>query len=69
MFLTATVRRDDGSAVGVIALKPKTFSSGRVGWHGTAKVAIGGDRFQAQCQVVKIGDPGGVVQVADEQGE
>ena len=59
MFLTAVVRTDDGESLGVLVLKPKTFSSGRVGWFGQGKIEIGGERHQAQCQVVRIGEPGG----------
>jgi len=57
MFLTATIRDDDGKALGVMVLNEKTFSSGRVGWFGQAKLEIEGERYQAQGQLVKIGNP------------
>ena len=54
MFLTATVRTDTGESVGVLVLQPKTFASGKEGWHGQGKIEVGGVRYQAQGQLVKI---------------
>ncbi len=54
MYLTATLRTDDGEAVGVIALAPKVFTTGNVGWYGTGKMAVDGVRYQAQVQIVRI---------------
>ena len=54
MFLTVTVRNDKGEAVGMIILKDKEFSSGKGGGGGQAKIEVDGERYQAQCQLVKI---------------
>ena len=54
MFLTATVRTDTGESVGVLVLQPKTFASGKEGWHGQGKVVIDGIRYQTQAQLVRI---------------
>jgi len=54
MFLTATVRTDDGEAVGVLVLQAKTFASGKLGYFGQGKIAIGEERYQAQAQLVAI---------------
>lgn len=58
MFLTVTVRDEDGKSLGVLVLKEKTFSTGNAGYFGTGKVEIGGQRYQAQCQLVAVGDKG-----------
>lgn len=55
MFLTVTVRTDEGAAVGVIVLADKVFSSGKPGYFGQAKLAIDGQRYQGQVQLVAIG--------------
>ena len=34
MFLTATIRDDNGESLGVIVLASKEFRSGSVGYHG-----------------------------------
>ena len=57
MILTATIRTDDGTAVGVLVLQEKTFKSGKVGYFGQAKLEVAGRRHQAQCQLVAIGEP------------
>jgi len=57
MFLTAVIRNEDGLAVGVLVLKPRTFSSGKAGYFGQGKVEIDGRRYQCQAQAVKIGPP------------
>lgn len=54
MLLTATLRTDDGDAVGIIVLKAKVFSSGRTGYFGQAKLTLGSQRYQAQAQLVAI---------------
>ena len=54
MFLTATIRDDTGQSVGVLVLQPKTFASGKEGWHGQGKIDVDGIRYQAQGQLVKI---------------
>lgn len=55
MILTATIKVDNESTVGVIVAQPKDFASGSTGFHGTAKITIGEDRYQVQVQAVKIG--------------
>lgn len=55
MFLTATLRDDNGKSLGVIVLGEKVFKSGSVGFHGQAKVLIDGRRHQCQVQAVEIG--------------
>ena len=57
MLLTATIRTDDGDAVGIVVLRPKEFKSGRKGFFGQAKISLDGQRFQSQCQLVRIGEP------------
>ena len=63
-MLTASVRDErTGEIVGVLVAKPKDFASGSRGYHGQAKLEIGGKRYQAQIQLVEIGskaDPGTV---------
>jgi hypothetical protein len=54
MFLTATIRDDRGESVGVLVLQPKTFASGKEGWHGQGKIEIEGLRYQCQAQAVRI---------------
>lgn len=54
MYLTATIRDDNGKVLGVLVLKPKTFASGREGWHGQGKIEVEGKRCQAQAQLVEI---------------
>jgi len=56
MFLTVTVRDEDGKSVGVLVLNEKTFTTGSKGYHGQGKLEIGGTRYQAQCQLVAIKD-------------
>ena len=55
MFLTATVRDDNGQSLGVIVLGEKVFRSGSVGFHGQGKAEIAGKRHQVQVQAVQIG--------------
>ena len=57
MFLTVTIRNDNGKALGVLVLKEKTFRSGKPGYHGVGKLEIDGVRFQCQAQAVRIGEP------------
>ena len=54
MFLTATIRDDNGQSWGVLVLKEKTFRSGKTGYHGQGKVTLGGVRYQGQAQLVAI---------------
>ena len=54
-MLTATIRDDTGKALGVLVLKDKTFKSGKQGWFGNGKIEVDGVRYQAQAQLVKIG--------------
>jgi len=63
MFLTASIRTDEGAAVGVVVLADKVFSSGKPGYFGQAKIEIDGQRYQGQVQLVAIaakdsGQPG-----------
>jgi hypothetical protein len=63
MFLTATLRDDNGQSVGIIILREKVFKSGKTGFHGQGKLALDGQRYQAQAQLVAIAaksDTGGV---------
>ena len=55
MFLTAETWTADGRSLGVLLLKPKTFRSGKAGFHGQGKIEIGGKRHQVQVQAVEIG--------------
>ena len=57
-MLTATIRDDNGQAVGIVVLKDKTFSSGKTGYFGQAKIEINGQRYQAQAQAVAIAPKG-----------
>ena len=66
MLLTATLRTDDGDAVGIIVLAEKVFKSGREGWFGQAKLEIGGRRHQCQMQAVQIS---GKAKGGDVEGE
>ena len=52
--LTCEIRTLDGQSLGVLVLAPKTFSSGKTGCFGQAKVVIEGQRYQCQCQLVAI---------------
>ena len=54
-MLTATIRTDDGKAIGIVVLKEKHFRTGSIGFFGTAKVEIEGRRHQVQVQAVEIG--------------
>ena len=54
MFLTATLRDDNGQSVGIIILREKVFKSGKTGFHGQGKLALDGQRYQAQAQLVAI---------------
>jgi len=56
-MLTAIVRDErTGGVVGVLVLQPKTFKSGKSGFFGQAKLEIAGKRYQAQAQLVAIGE-------------
>ena len=63
MILTAALRDDEGKALGMLILNPKTFATGSEGFHGQGKIVIDGKRYQAQCQLVAIkekqGEEGG----------
>jgi hypothetical protein len=54
MILTATIRDDNGQAVGALVLNPKTFKTGSEGYYGTTKLELAGVRYQAQMQLVAI---------------
>jgi len=54
MYLTATLRDEDGKSLGLLVLSPKTFASGRPGWFGVGKIEIAGVRYQCQAQAVEI---------------
>ena len=54
-FLTCEVRTLAGQSLGVMVLKPKTFSSASRGYHGQGKLDVNGERLQCQCQAVVIG--------------
>ena len=58
MILTATIRSDDGQAVGVLVLKGKEFKSGKLGYFGQGKIEIEGQRYQSQTQLVAIAPKG-----------
>ena len=53
-MLTATIRTDDGQAVGILVLQEKVFSSGKTGFFGQDKLLIEGQRYQVQAQLVAI---------------
>ena len=55
MFLTVEIRQLTGESLGVLVLKPKTFSTGSTGFHATGKIEIDGKRYQSQVQLVQIG--------------
>lgn len=58
-MLTLSVRDENtGRIVGVLVLSPKTFSSGKTGYFGQAKIEINGQRYQAQAQAVAIAAKG-----------
>jgi len=38
-----------------LTAKPKTFSTGSVGFYAGGKVVIDGERYQVSCNVIKIG--------------
>jgi len=50
--------------VGIVTLAPKTFSTGSTGAFGSAKLDIGGAKYQAQIQIVKIGSKGEAAELA-----
>ena len=54
MLLTATIRTDDGKAIGILVLKEKVFRSGKQGFFGQSKIEIAGQRYQCQAQMVGI---------------
>lgn len=54
MFLTATIRDDNGQSLGVLVLKEKVFKSGKTGFHGVGKLEMEGQRYQTQAQLVAI---------------
>ena len=48
-YITATI---DGQT---IVCSERTFSTGSVGYYGTGKIVLDGDRYQVSVQMVKIG--------------
>ena len=52
--LTCEIRKLTGETIGVLVLNTKTFSSGKVGFFGLGKMALEGDRYQCQAQLVRI---------------
>ena len=56
MLLTATICADNGESLGVLELEPKTFSSGKGGYLGQARIEIGGVRYEVQVQLVYVGE-------------
>jgi len=64
VYLTATIRDAGGQVVGIVTLAPKTFSTGSTGAFGSAKLDIGGAKYQAQIQIVKIGSKGEAAELA-----
>ena len=56
MFISVTFHDSNGQELGMIVLSPKTFKSGKTGWHGQGKLEIAGKRYQCQAQMVAIGD-------------
>ncbi len=54
MHLTCEIRTIEGTTLGVLLLQPKTFKSGKTGYHGQAKLEIDGRRHQVQVQAVQI---------------
>ena len=58
MELLATIRQDDGEAIGSVLVSPKTFGSGSDGFFGVRKFTWAGARWQAQVQLVRIGSKG-----------
>lgn len=66
-YLTCEVRTLTGETVGVLVLKPKTFASGKEGYHGQGKLEHDGQRYQCQAQLVAIGSARrGVPQAVDD---
>ena len=57
-MLTLAIRDEEqgGKTVGVLVLADKTFASGKKGWFGQGKIEIDGVRYQAQAQLVRIGE-------------
>jgi hypothetical protein len=45
----------NGEKVGEIELNAKVFNSGSDGFFGVGKIALEGQRFQSQCQMVRVG--------------
>jgi len=54
-ILQAIIRDDKDNAAGILVLTEKQFKTGSKGYHGQAKIEIGGKRYQCQCQLVEIG--------------
>jgi len=48
MHLTCEIRTIEGTTLGVLLLRPKTFRSGKTGYHGQAKITLGSQRYQAK---------------------
>ena len=58
-MLVALIKDEDGKTLGMIPLAEKAFTSGSRGYFGQAKLEIGGDKHQAQVQLVQIGSKNG----------
>lgn len=61
MHLTCEIRTIEGTTLGVLLVQPKTFRSCKTGYFGQGKVVLGGQRYQAQAQMVAVAakrDPG-----------
>jgi hypothetical protein len=55
MILDVVIKDENGETVGKLVLNPKDFKTGSKGFYGSAKLAIAGKSYQAQCQLVEIG--------------
>ena len=55
MAVLVILKDENGETVGHMLAEPKTFRTGSRGYFGTAKVVLGGKRYQAQVQLVEIG--------------
>jgi hypothetical protein len=54
-MLTVEIKDEKGNIVGIMTLDPKIFSTGSVGFHGSGKVAVAGEKYQANFMLIKIG--------------
>jgi hypothetical protein len=51
--LVASLERD-GKPVGTLVLTGKVFTTGNVGFFGTGKLVVDGQRYQGQAQLAAI---------------